>query len=53
MENFKADLDQDEVITFKELDYFVSKHVKRLTGGKQHPTTQVPENIRDFPLIAR
>ena len=53
MENFKADLDQDEVITFKELDLFVSRHVKRLTGGKQHPTTQVPENIRDFPLIAR
>lgn len=53
MENYQADLDQDGVITFKELDYFVSKHVKELTKGKQHPTTQIPENIRDFPLIAR
>ena len=53
MENYQADLNQNGVITFKELDLFVTERVKDLTGGTQHPTTQVPENIRDFPLIAR
>lgn len=36
-----ADLDGDQVIKLKELDYYVSERVKSLTGGRQHPFTPI------------
>ena len=48
-----ADLDQSGDITFKELDLYVSRAVKKLTGGRQHPTTQVPRHMPDFPVYLR
>ena len=48
-----ADLDRSGDITFKELDLYVSHAVKELTKGRQHPTTQVPRHMPDFPVYLR
>ena len=48
-----ADYDRDGVITLKELDLHVTRNVKKLTNGSQRPTTQIPENMPDFPLFVR
>ena len=48
-----ADIDSDGVISFKELDLYVTRGVKELTGGKQRPTTQIPDNLPDFPIYVR
>ena len=45
-----ADIDSDGVISFKELDLYVTRGVKRLNGAKQCPTTQIPANMPDFPI---
>lgn len=45
-----ADYNKDKVIYLKELDLFVTEQVKKLTGGKQHPTTEIPQTMPDFPL---
>ncbi len=37
-----ADYDQDRLVTVKEIDLYVTKRVKQLTGGKQKPTTIIP-----------
>ncbi|MBL8483042.1 MAG: caspase family protein, partial [Rhodocyclaceae bacterium] len=37
-------------ITFKSLDVYVSDRVKELTRGQQHPTTQAPGGVPDFPI---
>jgi uncharacterized caspase-like protein len=46
----KADYSKDGAITIKELDLFISEHVKELTGGRQHPVSLKPETVPDFPL---
>ncbi len=48
-----ADYDRDGVITLKELDLHITRSVKKLTNGSQRPTTQIPENMPDFPLFLR
>ena len=48
-----ADVDNNGVISFKELDLYVTRGVKELTGGKQRPTTQIPDNLPDFPIYVR
>lgn len=40
-------------ITVKSLDLYVSERVKQLTGGRQMPTTAVPNTVPDFPIAAR
>ncbi|MBL8483041.1 MAG: caspase family protein [Rhodocyclaceae bacterium] len=37
-------------VTFKSLDIYVSERVKTLTRGQQHPTTQAPGGVPDFPI---
>jgi uncharacterized caspase-like protein len=41
---------QEEVITMKELDAYVSKKVPELTGGTRHPITFTPDGYLDFPI---
>lgn len=48
-----ADYDRNGIITLKELDLHVTRNVKKLTNGSQRPTTQIPENMPDFPLFVR
>jgi WD40 repeat protein len=40
-------------ITVKSLDFYISERVKQLTGGRQTPTTAVPDTVPDFPIAAR
>ncbi len=47
----EADLNQDGIINIREIDYFVAERVKALTKGKQHPTTQKPSVVAEFPLL--
>ena len=46
----KADFDNDRTISIKELDLFITNEVKKLTNGKQKPTTIVPNSIPDFAV---
>jgi hypothetical protein len=46
----KADLSGRKTITIKSLDYYIATRVKELTGGKQTPTTIIPQSIPDFPI---
>ena len=46
----RADLLEQNKITVKTLDLFISQRVKELTKGKQSPTTIVPASISDFPI---
>ena len=47
----EADLNKDGIINIREIDYFVAERVKELTKGKQHPTTQKPSVVAEFPLL--
>ncbi len=49
----KADYAGKGKITIKMLDLYISERVKELTGGKQSPTTTLPDAIRDFPLAVK
>src|SRR5690606_24110792 len=49
----RADYDGDRHIFIKELEHYVSKRVATLTGGKQHPTINIPNHIPNFPLAQR
>jgi len=51
MQEGKADLNGDGIVNIREIDYYVAERVKELTGGKQHPTTQKPSVVAEFPLI--
>jgi uncharacterized caspase-like protein len=51
MNEGKADLNEDGIVNIREIDYYVAERVKILTGGKQHPTTQKPSVVSEFPLI--
>jgi WD40 repeat protein len=37
-------------ITVKMMDTYISERVKELTKGTQHPTTQIPPSVPDFPF---
>lgn len=47
----KADLNEDGIINIREIDYYVAERVKVLTNGRQHPTTQKPSVVSEFPLV--
>ncbi|MCP4111117.1 MAG: hypothetical protein GY749_37255 [Desulfobacteraceae bacterium] len=47
----KANYNNDNAINIKELDLFITDRVKQLTGGAQHPTTEIPKTMPDFPLV--
>lgn len=49
----RADFDKNDIVTIKELDFYITKRVKELTKGHQKPTTIVPESIPDFPIVAK
>jgi uncharacterized caspase-like protein len=46
----KADYRLTGRVTAKMLDLYLTERVKALTGGEQHPTTQIPPNVPDIPL---
>lgn len=47
----KADYKGTGRITVKMLDLYVSERVKELTKGQQSPTTVIPPNVPDFPVV--
>jgi WD40 repeat protein len=47
----KADYDRDNTVDIKEIDLFITKRVKELTQGSQHPTTEIPRTMPNFPLV--
>ena len=46
-----ADYDRDNTVDIKEIDLFITKRVKELTKGGQHPTTEIPRTMPNFPMI--
>ncbi len=49
----RADLDGNGQITIKELDLYISRRVKEITGKKQKPTTIIPEAVPDFTIFIK
>ena len=49
----RADYDSDGTITVKEIDLYVTNNVKKLTKGKQKPTTIIPNSVPDFAIGVR
>ena len=49
----KADYDNDNTITIKEIDLYITNRVKKLTNGKQKPTTIIPQSVPDFAVGVR
>jgi len=47
----KADYDRDNTVDIKEIDLYITKRVKALTNGSQHPTTEIPKTMPNFPLV--
>ncbi len=47
----RADYDKDNTVDIKEIDLFITKRVKELTKGGQHPTTEIPKTMPNFPLV--
>ena len=47
----RADYDRDNTVDIKEIDLFITKRVKALTNGSQHPTTEIPKTMPNFPLV--
>ena len=46
----QADYDKDHAIYVRELDHFLTRRVSQLTEGRQHPSTEVPRSMPNFPL---
>lgn len=46
----KADYNSNNIITIKEIDLYVTERVKELTNGTQHPTTEIPKTLPNFPI---
>ena len=46
----RADYDRDGTVSMKEIDLYVTNSVKKLTDGKQKPTTIIPDSIPDFAI---
>ena len=49
----KADIQGTGRVTVAMLDLYLSERVKDLTNGSQHPTTQKPPSVPDFPILAK
>ena len=49
----KADYSNDKTIDIKELDLYITTRVKELTNGSQHPTTEIPRTMPNFPVVYR
>jgi len=49
----KANYNNDSTIDIKELDLFITNRVKELTQGYQHPTTEIPKTMPNFPVVYR
>ena len=46
----ESDLDHNGYLTINELDFQLTNRVKQLTEGRQHPVTEKPPTIVDFPI---
>jgi WD40 repeat protein len=46
----KADVNHSGRITVAMLNFYITERVKALTNGTQHPTTQIPPSVPDFPF---
>ncbi|MCP4622340.1 MAG: hypothetical protein GY850_02300, partial [bacterium] len=49
----RADFNRNGLVEIKELDLYITQRVKELTGGSQHPTTEIPKTLPNFPLSAK
>ena len=49
----KANYNNDRTIDIKELDLFITNRVRELTDGSQHPTTEIPRTMPNFPIVFR
>ena len=47
----QANYDRNRTIDIKELDLYVTQRVKVLTEGQQHPTTEIPKTMPNFPVV--
>jgi uncharacterized caspase-like protein len=45
--------DEENNITYKDLDLFISRYIPKLTGGKQHPTMVPTPNTPNFPIAKK
>jgi uncharacterized caspase-like protein len=50
LEQHKANYNGDARIDIKELDLYITDRVKALTGGRQHPMTEIPTVVPNFPV---
>ena len=50
VEGKQADHNQDGHIGIKELDLYLTDRVKELTDGHQHPMTEIPRMLSNFPV---
>ena len=48
----KADLDQNHVVTAREISDYVIERVKTATGGTQTPRAMMPKREEDSPVLA-
>ncbi len=48
----EADYDDNGIISIKELDLYVTTRVKKLTEGRQKPTTIIPRSVPNFAVGA-
>ncbi len=46
----KADMDKDGVVEVDELDVYVTRRVRKLSGNEQEPTISRPSVVRSFAL---
>ena len=46
-----ADFNRDKSVDVKEIDLYITNRVKELTRGGQHPTTEIPRTMPNFPLV--
>ena len=46
----QANYNNDRRVDLKELDFYVTERVKFLTNGTQHPTTEIPKTLPNFPV---
>jgi hypothetical protein len=49
----KSDYDGNHKMYMEGIDFFVTKHVKTLTGSAQHPTTEITRTTPHFPPVYR
>jgi WD40 repeat protein len=53
LKEFRADYNKNGSIGIMELNSYVTERVKKLTDGRQHPTTEIPKIMPDFPIAVR